>query len=345
MPIRMDHAGCRSLFDPKRAITARLASAAVLLAALIALGGSRAAATVVGGGGSRRTDCLAVLDGSVNDPIQKPRNIRCTDGDPSCDADGVVNGVCEFPISVCINSTFNPKCTLNGVQTVNVDHALDNGDPKFDTEFQALKNRLANDIAPPTTTSDDCTNPTNFHVTIHGPFAGVCKKNKKLLKITTVSSVIAGRVYTDKDKIKMTCDPAPAPDGCDPLVFYSGTFDRIQTQIFDQSCAVSGCHDSQSRTGSLLLETGASLSNLINVTPHNPAAEAAGWKRVTVIDASTGDPSTSLIVAKLNGPPNGFGARMPFGRPKLDQSLIDVIQLWVAAGAPDTTDWVPGTDQ
>jgi hypothetical protein len=34
---------------------------------------------------------------------------------------------------------------------------------------------------------------------------------------------------------------------------------------------------------------------------------------------------------------------MPLDRPKLDKSLIDVITLWVAAGAP-AAGWVPGTD-
>src|SRR5262249_34945015 len=143
--------------------------------------------------------------------------------------------------------------------------------------------------------------------------------------------------------IKMTCLPAV----CDPTQFFSGTFDRIQTQIFNQSCAVSGCHDSQSHTGNMVLEEGSSLGALIDVTPDNPAAAAADggiWRRVRRIDSSTGDPDHSLLVAKVNGPPTGFGARMPRDKPKLDQSLIDVIELWVAAGAPDTG-WVPGTDQ
>lgn len=341
MPIRKHCPGRRRSLLPQACCNAaRILSALALLTAVAV--GDRAGATVIGGGGSSRTDCLAVLDAPVNDRINKPRNIVCTDGDSSCDADGVVNGVCEFAVKVCVNSTFNPACTLNGAQTMLVDHSTDNGDPKFDTEFQALRNRLNNDISLPSTTPDDCTNVTNFHVAIVGPLAGFCKKNKKLLKFRTTSSVIAGHIYNDTDKLKMTC--LPAPGGCDPTVLFSGTFDRIQTQIFNKSCAVSGCHDSQSRTGNMLLETGASLSNLVNVTPDNANAAAAGWKRVTVIDANTGDPSTSLIVAKLNGPPSGFGARMPFNRPKLDQSLINVIQLWVAAGAPDSG-WVPGTDQ
>ncbi|MBI3770956.1 MAG: hypothetical protein HY271_21000 [Deltaproteobacteria bacterium] len=343
MSPRTERADLRRPSDSSSPKSARLMSAALVAAMLALGGGGRAAATVLGGGGGKRTDCLAALDTPISYSVPRPRDIRCTDGDPSCDADGVVNGVCEFPLALCANNTFNPAlCTLNGVQTINVDHAADNGDPRFDPEFQALQSRVLNDIAPPTTTADDCTNATNFHVPITGPFASRCKKGRKTLTITTVSTVIAGQVYVDRDRIKMIC--VPPTNGCDPLLLYSGTFDRIQTQIFDQSCAVSGCHDSQSLTGNLLLETGASLTNLINVTPHNAAAAVAGWKRVTVIDPSTGDPSTSLIVAKLNGPPAGFGARMPFNRRRLDRSLIEVIQLWVAAGAPDTG-WVPGTDQ
>ncbi|HET9062659.1 MAG TPA: hypothetical protein VFO62_05170, partial [Candidatus Binatia bacterium] len=63
-------------------------------------------ALVVGGGGSATSDCLVVFDAAVNSPVANPRDIRCADGDP-CDADGTVNGVCEFPISMCANSTFD----------------------------------------------------------------------------------------------------------------------------------------------------------------------------------------------------------------------------------------------
>jgi hypothetical protein len=345
MSIRRTCAGTRPLAVRGCTTWAQVAPA-IALGTLLVLGTMRpAAAIVIGGGGSSRTDCLLALDAPANDPPTKPKNIECTDGDPSCDADGLVNGVCAFEISACANSTYTTACTLNGVQSIAIDHSLDNGDPKFDTEFQAMANRVGNDINPPTMTSDKCTSPTTFHVSIDGPLNGVCKKAKKQLKITTISQLIGGHVYKDKDKIRMTC--LPDPNVCDPAVFYSGTFDRIQTQIFNKSCAVSGCHDSQSHTGNMVLEVGASLTNLINHVPDNSAAAAADggiWRRVRVIDPMTGDPDHSLIIAKLNGPPKTFGARMPKDRPKLDQSLIDVIQLWVAAGAPDTG-WVPGTDQ
>ena len=112
-------------------LRAAIASACCVLVA------RSATATVVGGGGNQATDCLTVFDAPVNDPASKPRNVRCVDGD-SCDADGTVNGVCEFALAVCANSTFDPACGLNGVQSIKVEHSADNGDPKFDPQFQAL---------------------------------------------------------------------------------------------------------------------------------------------------------------------------------------------------------------
>src|SRR5262249_23074286 len=148
-------------------------------------------------------------------------------------------------------------------------------------------------------TSDTCASPTHFHVPITGPFRNhSSRQNRKRVKVTTVSQpvvALGGRVFTDTDKMVLTCEPAPhdelaMPNGCDPQQLYAGTFDRIQTQIFNQSCAVSGCHDSTSHQKGLILESGAALGNLINVDPQTPGALAAGWKRVV-----PGDSSTSFI--------------------------------------------------
>lgn len=319
--------------------------------ALLALLGALtvpAHATVVGGGGSPATDCLLVLDADVNSPSSKPRSIDCTDGDPACDDDGTVNGVCEFGVSVCANSTFDPRCTLNGVTSIVVDHALDNGDPKFDTDFQALQQRISSTIDPstgsPNTDPDVCTPTTSFHVRVAGPFVGpTCKRARKSLRIVTLSSPSgAGKITKDSDKMTFTCNPAPLPAGCDPMVFFAGTFDRIQRQVFDQTCALSGCHDSQTLQNQLNLETGASYGNLINVTPFNTAAQnqIPVWKRVT-----PGDPVISYLYRKVTGdlPDKDLGVRMPFHRGALDAHLVDIIMLWIQDGAPQTG-WTPGTD-
>jgi len=324
---------------------------AVLVAAIPLVATMPAAATVVGGGGSSRTDCLTAFDAAVNTPMTKPRSIRCADGSP-CDLDGVVNGVCNFKVAVCANSTFNPSaCSLNGVRLVTVEHAADNGDPKFDTQFQALQTRIDSDIGPfPRTTSDVCTTATNFFVPIKGPFKdNKCSKGKKQVRIVSESTVAAGMgtILVDKDKIDLVCDPPVG--GCDPSVIYASTYDRVQRQIFNQNCAVSGCHDSNSfmNAAGLLLEASAFPDNLINHTPTNADAAALGWKRIFQIDSMTGDTDQSYILHKVNGDfpagPGDFGARMPKGRPKLDDTLIDVLTKWIQAGAPDSG-WVPGTD-
>lgn len=331
----------------------------VVVGLLVGALASPAGATVVGGGGSSKIDCLLAFDAAVNTPPTKPRNIRCADG-AACDLDGVVNGSCNFQVAVCANSGFNPSsCNLNGVRLVTVEHSVDNGDPKFDPEFQALQTRIDSEIGPfPNTSTDTCTNATNFHVAIKGPFKNdKCKKNKKTIRIVTESTVAAGQgaILIDKDRIDLICDPPPCElpgcmppmSGCDPGVLFDSTYDRVQRQIFDQTCAVSGCHDSNSfvASGNLLLEASAFPGNLINRTPTNVNADGLGWKRITQIDAMTGDPDTSYIVHKLNGdfPGPGFGERMPFKRPKLDPTLINVITLWIQAGAP-ATGWVAGTD-
>ena len=97
---------------------------------------------------------------------------------------------------------------------------------------------------------------------------------------------------------------------------------------------MSGCHDSQTQAGGLLLESGASYANLVNVAPTTPAAAALGWQR---IDAANGDPATSFMFHKLTGdlPDPSFGERMPLGPPASStQILIDVIGSGSRPGRP-----------
>ena len=340
--------------------------AAMAAAALLATS-QASSATEVGGGGSSKLDCLATFDAAVNTPAKKPRNIRVEDGRPcpdasvcddgvcddgsTCDIDGVVNGECKFRVSVCANSTFNTNsCSLLGVRHITVEHAADNGDPKFDPQFQALQTRIDSDISPPNSMADQCTTATNLTVPIKGPVGVKCKKNKKTVRVVTESTVAAGQgtILIDKDKIDLTCDPPGTNDTppqilCDAQQLFDSAYDRVQRQIFNQSCAVSGCHDSNSfmDSGNLLLESSAFPGNLIDRTPTNPSAVAEGWKRIIA-----GDPANSYIIHKLNGdfPDNTFGDRMPRNRPKLDQNLIDVITAWIQGGCPTGSNtWPPGT--
>lgn len=307
---------------------------------------SAAIATETGGGGSKKRDCLVTFDAAVNQPTGKPKHVRCTDGDAACDSDGIVDGICSFELSVCANSTFNPDCTLSGLDTLTIDNAIDNGDPKFDPDFQAVQASVDSDIQPPTAVADICTTPTIIKVPIKGPIGNnKCGPRRKKVKLTALSELIGGKKFKDRDKIKFTCDPDPA--GCDPSVLFSGTFDRIQRQIFNQSCAVSGCHDSETQIGNLLLETGASYGNLVNIAPSNPSASGAGWLLVDapLAPGNTGDAANSFLFNKIvdDLPNASYGERMPFGKSKLHKTLREVIELWIEAGAPQNG-WVSGTD-
>lgn len=305
-----------------------------------------ARAVMVGGGGGIATECLTVFDAPANYRPEKPRHVLCTDGDPSCDADATVNGVCEFPVAVCANSTFDPRCIHFGVRGVEVDHAEDNGDPKFDPDFQAVQDRIDAQIPMDTTDPDVCTAATTMRVPVVGPLGSVCRRGTKKLRLRTTSTPPpASAPKVDKDKIKLMCEPAVATGGCDPQTLFAGTFDRIQRQVFNQSCAVGGCHDSQTLAGGMTLEAGTAHGSLVDVTPLNGSAAAAGWKRVATMGPSSGDPGASFLFHKLTGdlPDGSYGERMPFGKPKLDPQLIDIVELWIAAGAPEIG-WVPGTD-
>jgi hypothetical protein len=304
--------------------------------------GQVAVAGVVGGGGSSATDCLTVFDAPANVPPRTPKNVRCTDGD-ACDADGAVNGRCEFPVAICANSTADPRCVANGIASLTVVHARDDGDPAFDPELQAIATRAGFVLEYPETRSDRCSAPTAVHVAVDGPVAGGrCRTRVETIRMTALSTPADGRVRADVDRLKLVCEPAAV--GCSARAFFTSTFDRIQTQIFDQSCATGGCHDSQTTQADLLLERGASYANLIGKTPTNADAAAAGWRRVAVVDAAMGDVASSYLVSKLTGDLGpGFGKRMPFERPKLDDALVDVVRRWVAAGAP-ADGWVAGTD-
>ncbi len=320
--------------------TAVLGRSAVLAGALLIA--VPAVAVIVGGGGSKRADCLVVFDAPANYPTDAPKQVRCVDGDMSCDSDMTVNGECSVEIKVCVNSTASSECTLNGVAQINVDHAADNGDPKFDPDFLAVRSRIE-DFIFPVTTADACTAPVTVTVPIKGPLGHTCGPRKKKLKLRSVATGASGAL-PDTDTLKITCAPAENI-GCQPDMLFGSTFDRIQRQIFDQSCALSGCHDSQSQSGGLLLETGAAHGNLVDHVSMRAGAQAAGWPRVNTMASTPGENlETSFLWHKLEGdfPAGDFGVRMPRDRPKLNGTLREIIRLWIEAGAPENG-WVAGT--
>ena len=323
------------------------AASLCLLSALVLVAASPAHAVLVAGGGSKTTDCMAVFEApGANQPAppKAAKNVDCVDGDLACDADGLRNGECSFSLQICLNSTAFAECAPAEVTTLAVDHADDNGDPKFDPDFQALETRV-NALGLPNDLTDECTVSSTIRVPLRAPKSGnKFAKNKKKLGLTADGDITGKLDVSDKDRMKFTCRPEGDAIYL-PQDLYTGTFDRIRQQVFAQSCALSGCHDSESAKGNLILLSGAAYSQIVGVTPANAVAAGAGLQRIL-----PGDPTLSFLYRKItNDLQVGWGGSMPATGPALSQQLTDIIELWIIGdgllGPAPENGWVPGTDQ
>jgi hypothetical protein len=323
------------------------------LAAIFTLGAlvtvvPAARAVVVPGGGGKSSDCIAVFDSpQANNPAppHQPKNVDCVDGDPTCDGDGARNARCSFDVRLCVNSTAVTGCAPVRADEVLVDHALDNGDPRFDTDFQALQDRANLLGFPDVESHDKCSLTSGVTIALKPPRSagGAWGKGQKTVRVHA-TGFATGRTALDSDVMHFTCRPE-GNHRYGPRDLYTSTFDRIAQQVFAQSCALSGCHDSNSHRANMILLPGTAYSQVVGATPTNGAAVAAGWLRIM-----PGDPTQSFLYRKITCDlPAGFGSCMPLVGQPVSPGLIDIIRLWILGDAtlgPAPADgWVDGTDQ
>jgi CHRD domain/Bacterial Ig domain len=102
------------------------------------------------------------------------------------------------------------------------------------------------------------------------------------------------------------------------------TFNEIQTQVLNVSCASAGCHSGATPPAGLDL-TASAYARLVNVA----SVEVPSLRRVVPFD-----PNNSYLIQKIEGTA-AVGQRMPFGGPFLDATTISRIRAWVSAGAPN----------
>lgn len=107
--------------------------------------------------------------------------------------------------------------------------------------------------------------------------------------------------------------------GCKPAVVLQPTFESIQANVFDISCATSGCHDNLSAMSSLDLSAGNSYANLANTL---------STQVPTLYRIDPGFPDSSYLIKKLEGTAT-VGEQMPKGQPPLSQKDINVIREWI----------------
>lgn len=302
----------------------------LLIAIALAAATAAPATALTPGGGSKTTDCLAEFGGTpANQPVSHPREIRCTDNNPACDDDPTL-GICQFEAEVCLNvSDPNlPTCAPQALETYFIENEQPDTNPKHDFDFQALEDAL-NSLVLPLDASDVnvCSGPVQMSVRL--PIAptktgGHFRRGKK-----QIESTLAGDVTVrDEDKLKMTCVPGKDTTPCDGV---TSTFEQIQRQIFTPTCAIPTCHNVAQGEHQMSLAPGEAYASLVGVAPTNVVANGAGLKRV-----DPGNPDNSFILKKLRGElVDGEGVQMPKDLKRLHHLHVDLIEEWIAAGAPE----------
>jgi hypothetical protein len=156
------------------------------------------------GRGSPTTECIVEYDGvTFNYPVGNEKQLRCMDGDPACDVDGLANGVCKFSIAACLNNSDSrfPACMPTDVATLTLKNKAITS-KKFNPQIQTLQDAV-NALGLPTASSV-CTAPQIFTVPLKARAAGF-KKGKVVL----VSKGYTSGGVKDVDKVKIFCEPNP----------------------------------------------------------------------------------------------------------------------------------------
>jgi hypothetical protein len=152
------------------------------------------------------------------------------------------------------------------------------------------------------------------------------KLQKQILIVFTSAIIILAAEPGCKKKKDVTVADDP-----------NATFIKIQKEILNVSCATAGCHastgDASFAQHGLVLADGVAYNNLINKTPKNTAAAAAGLALV-----KPGESMKSLFYHKLvcDGAhhSSGFGQTMPLGGPYLSAGQVEFVKQWIDKGAP-----------
>lgn len=312
-----------------RVATARPRALATLALAL-ACGLVSPVAAFTPGGGSSATDCLAEFGGTpANQPGARPREIRCTDNDPACDDDPTL-GICQFRAEVCLNVTDPslPSCTPQALASFFVENEQPDTNPRHDFDFQALEDQLNFLVLPIEATDlDVCSG--EVQMSLRTPVqpsrtGGRWRRGRKRIVSTLTGDPSSIR---DEDKLTMTCVPGKDTSPCDGV---TSTFEQIQRQVFTPTCAIPTCHNVAQGEHQMALAEGEAYASLVGVGPTNIAAASAGLLRV-----DPGHPENSFILRKLRGElADGEGAQMPKDLKRLHHLHVDLIEEWIAAGAP-----------
>lgn len=98
------------------------------------------------------------------------------------------------------------------------------------------------------------------------------------------------------------------------------SFERVQTTVFDISCASSGCHGGGVWPD---LSAGKAYGNIVNIE---------STQALPLV--YPGLPDSSYLYLKLLPDAPISDGRMPLGGPYLDAASLEIVRAWIGRGAP-----------
>jgi hypothetical protein len=245
-----------------------------------------------GGGGPPATDCFLAY-GSAPGKV-----ITCTDGDASCDTDGLIDGACTFGLTACTNVAVGACAAtpLDGAPTV---VTKGTGAEAFVTAVGALS-----------TSSPACTDPGLVKLAI-----ATSQVKLKPAKVTLRITAVAGG-KKDKDTLKLVCNPAKP-----------SLATNVQP-IFTANCTYAGCHSGAFPQSSMSLEEGkaaASLSQRALGSPRTLRVKPGNLKKSYLARGLFGDGAVLM--------PDGCPNVVPPVERCLSPVEIYTVLAWIQAGA------------
>ncbi len=158
---------------------------------------------LVTGGGNAANDCNLEFYGIqlvAPDPERPARAAICTDG-AACDADGVADGTCTFPIGLCINVTDPrlPDCTPTAIASLE----LTRSQPES-AEMTALV-AAASSLLP--SLESTCVFGDGMRVPVRTSSSGGQRAGKGSVRLLATTD--EEHPHKDSDVARLVCEPAP----------------------------------------------------------------------------------------------------------------------------------------
>ena len=179
--------------------------------------------------GPASTDCFLAWGNAPG------KVITCTDGDPGCDVDGAIDGVCTFGLTACTNVTVG-ACAATPLDAPPTLLAKGGGAESLTSAIGGLA-----------MSTEGCTEGGLVKLAIANS-----PSKLKPAKLTLRATAVAGG-KKDKDTFKLVCNPGRS------------TLAAHVQPIFTATCTFPGCHSGQLPQSGLSLEDGQSAAGLADV--------------------------------------------------------------------------------